>query len=853
MADSGLRIVKIIGLLLAILTFIFVIVACVMNSWSECTDMGYSSGLWFYKDKSTDMRSLYEENFIRAIQPDAKCTGKVTGNWNTDDTKCNTAFKCDSNSQVSETKSCSSNYQFDKTDGTCKETFVTKIQISGCQHPDCYGKVDGKYFLDKSTCDGGYTCSASGLVRGANVTCSGDQLFNSATGSCTIRSTDGSTCKAYYVCQGSSDSTLSTSTCSSGTYFNGTMCIGMTISGNDNTAPASCKHEDCVGKVDGPHRSGTHTTGYTYDVQCKKSYICKNSGQTRENLPDCTGSLQYTPTGSPPTCAAAPQSGCVASSCSGKADGYHITDSGTCRNYIKCRQGVEESTVTCPVNNFAIVSTLAASCSFHRKDSTCSNYYTCSGTTVTEQTCASGKYYNEGSKACEDPVSSGGGLVSTLPVNCKHADCPSDGTYYAKTGGTINTACNNAYTCASNVRTTLAQCPAGQQYQLTPTVTCTTTHQSGCDHADCSGKSDGYHVTDGTTCKNYINCENNGAKDNTKSGTCTAGRVFLVSTGTCSTTTPSGSTTCKDPRCDANPNHKAHQSTTQNPGLRNCQTWYECKNGFYTEGTCGTNEYYDLSDGVCKGTFPYTGTDHASRAFTCKDDRCFGLSDGKHWLNSDCFGYKECTNQIQTSSTTCPSGTLYDPNGKSCVAYDNGINGKHAGCKINGGHGAWGAWSTCTNNKGNSYGLRTRSRPCDNPTKKNGGAACTGGASEQTICWLCPTQELMEVTRFFVILAIALGGLGSIFALNTFCVSSSMYPTVLSSLCQLGVFVFALGSAVAYTSIYPKDVDSCFTTGAGWTLAIVAAVFAFIGFIVWIVAAIKVYKSKATGKVGARE
>jgi len=48
-------------------------------------------------------------------------------------------------------------------------------------------------------------------------------------------------------------------------------------------------------------------------------------------------------------------------------------------------------------------------------------------------------------------------------------------------------------------------------------------------------------------------------------------------------------------------------------------------------------------------------------------------------------------------------------------------------------------------------------------------------------------------------------------------------------------------------------VDSCFTTGAGWTLAIVAAVFAFIGFIVWIVAAIKVYKSKATGKVGARE
>ena len=68
MADSGLRIVKVIGLVLAILTFIFVIVACVLNSWSECADWGYSSGLWFYKDKSTDMASLYEEKFIRVDQ-----------------------------------------------------------------------------------------------------------------------------------------------------------------------------------------------------------------------------------------------------------------------------------------------------------------------------------------------------------------------------------------------------------------------------------------------------------------------------------------------------------------------------------------------------------------------------------------------------------------------------------------------------------------------------------------------------------------------------------------------------------------------------------------------------------------
>ena len=47
----------------------------------------------------------------------------------------------------------------------------------------------------------------------------------------------------YYRCDGTSDSALATATCGSGQYFDGTSCVNVVVSGNDNSAPATCKRK----------------------------------------------------------------------------------------------------------------------------------------------------------------------------------------------------------------------------------------------------------------------------------------------------------------------------------------------------------------------------------------------------------------------------------------------------------------------------------------------------------------------------------------------------------------------------------------------------------------------------------
>ena len=67
--------------------------------------------------------------------------------------------------------------------------------------------------------------------------------------------------------------------------------------------------------------------------------------------------------------------------------------------------------------------------------------------------------------------------------------------------------------------------------------------------------------------------------------------------------------------------------------------------------------------------------------------------------------------------------------------------------------------------------------------------------------------------------------------------------------------VFGLGSAISYSSVYPKEVDDCFVTSTGWSLAIVAAVFGLIGLILWIVATVMTHKGaknrpRSSSKIG---
>jgi len=62
-----LLILKIVGLVLSVLTFIFIIVSMAVPDWSKCERLEYTSGLWAYKDVSVDTGSLYEDLLTRVI------------------------------------------------------------------------------------------------------------------------------------------------------------------------------------------------------------------------------------------------------------------------------------------------------------------------------------------------------------------------------------------------------------------------------------------------------------------------------------------------------------------------------------------------------------------------------------------------------------------------------------------------------------------------------------------------------------------------------------------------------------------------------------------------------------------
>jgi len=60
--------------------------------------------------------------------------------------------------------------------------------------PDCKGKADGSYIINKATCLTGYRCSSSGMTRSSDITCTSPQLFG-PSGFCVSKKRDGATCK----------------------------------------------------------------------------------------------------------------------------------------------------------------------------------------------------------------------------------------------------------------------------------------------------------------------------------------------------------------------------------------------------------------------------------------------------------------------------------------------------------------------------------------------------------------------------------------------------------------------------------------------------------------------------------
>merc|ERR1719153_1176043 len=71
--------------------------------------------------------------------------------------------------------------------------------------------------------------------------------------------------------------------------------------------------------------------------------------------------------------------------------------------------------------------------------------------------------------------------------------------------------------------------------------------------------------------------------------------------------------------------------------------------------------------------------------------------------------------------------------GNACDAGCEGVkvqcNGK-CPCKVNGVWSSWGSWSSCNAQSGK----KKRTRHCNNPAPKNGGASCPGSSSNETSC-----------------------------------------------------------------------------------------------------------------------
>ncbi|BES88966.1 chitin Hypothetical protein [Nesidiocoris tenuis] len=321
----------------------------------------------------------------------------------------------------------------------------------------------------------------------------------------------------------------------------------------------------------------------------------------------------------------------------------------------------------------------------------CSQYYTCSGASIVQQTCPSGTHYSPQSRGCQvggscyDLVCAGrvdGSYADTVEgckrwYECRGGDvfsvesCPADHLYseqsnaclpasttscldpkYAaglvqKTSNPCDGLTDGYYAvrnttiyvrCANQAEIETHFCPPGQRYD-----------GRGCSELYysedfCSTKADGYHVEENTRCNEYVLCVNKFVALRSK---CPAGTAFDGQS-----CMPQNTVACPHRnKCNNLPN--GFYPNVEN----NCRTYYQCSDGmFVREESCPTGLLWDGRRCVPMGNFKCVETTTSSE--------CYGrrgyFSDGV----SKCKKYHYCNHGTKISFI-CPQGQVY--NGVRCV------------------------------------------------------------------------------------------------------------------------------------------------------------------------------------------
>lgn len=709
------------------------------------------------------------------------------------------------------------------TSGTCKNLMDGPAEKRTIPVSFCSARGNS-WFVDPSgDCQMYYKCENGLAVE--EGTCTGTQQFDLYTQKCIStqpscgchdirckgkaagnKVVSGLLCSGWFQCKmdtAKNTKVYSSGTCASGEFFDESVGQQKCVT----VKPASCKDKECVSGENA--LSSVVVTDkpvcenyYKCDAGIKKSAVKCNAGET----------------------ALLSHAGIGANQCRTKTSTQPTADRATCQN-PKCKADAKSKRVSA---------------------SNCQYYYSCSSKLITYSTCtgtstSGSPYFDEATEKCV--------AHANKPADCKAVECIGRGDGYR----TIDTDCLAWTRCSNSGKTyttsiSSTQCVAGKTINVIGggTPPCEATQQSYCKNPKCKGLANGYHLIttpDATACKKYFRCGAGEVLIQAEQS-CSANAVFVGQGPTCQGTTASGSTTCWDPRCTSlDATHKKtltdYSNTGQINGRVNCRNYWECKNGFRTDKDCGANSFYDKANTQCTSTRPTN----------CQDSRCVSKADRKYGTDgTDCLTYKECTNQLQTATGSCPvtGGVQTLFNSFTGVCDDPTVKGMPTGCKVkvNGGWSPWSLFGACsmnyTFNAKPQVGITSRQRRCTCPVKQGSGADCAGTNFEASFCHKCsPEKGWLMGARAGMALSMAcsimtlLWACWCCYSMKCYAVHAVIFHTFVSVIAGLVGAIMANGNRpdLGYTC----EVAS----GWGFIMAILGVILTIITHIIAIVIAVK--------------